>query len=159
MCVAQLPSCWLSFPQEARQSHMVSLGTGFCSWTSVLNLIQSPHRVPYWIYIWRAARVQVIPARVWWKLHSVNWLQINLFWTVEHEELVWCTKASYFLPKPCIFAGSCHRSYRNVRLETGRFWMAQSYWITFCTETASKLSLSASVHLDFDICSLRLWKR
>lgn len=41
MCVAQLLSCWLSFSQGELQSHMVSLGTGFCTWTSVLKLIQS----------------------------------------------------------------------------------------------------------------------
>lgn len=70
-----------------------------------LDLCIKTRRVtaPYWIYIWRAARVQVIPARVWYKLHSVNWLQISLFWTVEHEELVWCTKTSYFLPKLSLY--------------------------------------------------------
>lgn len=124
----------------------------WCLWVLdfVLGAVHwHPHAVAacYWMPIWSTARVQIIPAGVCSKLHGVNCLQINLAWTLKCEELMWCAKVSCFLLRPCLFAGSCHGSPRNTDPESGRFGMAKSSWITFCTKAAISL-LGLSLNWD-----------
>lgn len=96
---------------------MVSLGAGFCTWTCVLTPIQNGSSLLD-VHLKHCKSASAALARVCYKLHVVNWLQINLVWTVQHEELMWCAKVSHFLLRPCLFARICHGSHRNTDLES-----------------------------------------
>lgn len=134
------PSCWAvgsASLKESCKSCTVSQDTGFCAWTSIWKLLQGDSSLLD-IHLKSCKTASHSSKGLVWITLS-NWLQISLFLTVEHEELVWCTKASFFLPRPCLFTGSCPCSCRNTDLGAGRFWMAKPYWVSFCTKTAVSL--------------------